>query len=50
MEIYFISRIVLELMRIFLYVHTILSTFENAKTNRKFTNFKFKILWSHYFL
>ena len=41
MEIYFISRIVLE-MRIFLYVHTILSTFEGAKTNRKFTNFKFK--------
>ena len=52
MEIYFISRIVLELSNLFsFYVHNILSTFEGAKTtNRKFTNFKFKILWSHYFL
>ena len=51
MEIYSISRIVLELSNLFsFYVQTILSTFEGAETKRKFTNFKFKILWSHYFL
>lgn len=43
MEIYSIYRIVLEISHLFsFYVHTILSTFEGAKTNRKFTNFKFK--------
>ena len=40
MEIYSMYKIVLEISHFFRF--TILSTFEGAKTNRKFTNFKFK--------